>query len=841
MRTEVFKALIQNSSILVVAFLLVTRFSRWRMLKGRLKSNLIQGFAYALCGVLAIMFSVEVESGVMIDMRTPIIVIAALTGGPVVGAITILPLMVYRAILGGTGMHAGFGIIVSAMFLGLVLRAYENRRGKPGGYLFQTVAGVASAVVYYIWILTLPEDIALPVLKQTMLPLTAGSVLSLMVIFLIRKREAAQGEMMAKLSEINDLFEEISLDENIGITVLQSGRIAYINGSLLRKFGYSGFDPENSDLLDILSPCNRGFVSEFLEEVRQGKGMEARPMELSVPGRGSLTFLIHARNLIYKGTPSILVVSVDITALVETERTLEKRVEQLQISLDASGAVLWRADLKADRLLADSDFFDLLAYHPEEDPPLFSHWLFVSELSPEVELAFQNLQGGLEDSVFGELSLTGSDGAKRWFNTGARLTGKDDRGLPSEITGILYETTGIKEKELDLMEKEIEELQSRKMETVGRLAGGVAHDFNNLLHVIMGYTEILAKVTEDDPVTSELAAPIMDASRKGRELVRQLLLFSRNKTPEMRRVDLREVTGNFIRLLGRIMEENILITSDLSGNAPVISGDAGQIEQVLMNLCVNSRDAMPQGGEIMVSLEEFIAEKPVRLLTGTLQPGRYSLVTVADTGPGIPPERHSSVFEPFYTTKQINRGSGLGLATVMGIMEAHSGVIHLDNRRSGGLEVSLYLPAAREAAGCTAVPGVPSVSPPRPGLSSLTVLVAEDDPGVRNLAVEGLGTAGIRVLTASDGAGAVDVFSSCKEKIDLFIFDVVMPGLSGPEALGEIRKMGGDQPVIFTTGYAGDKLRDLSGSFIVVDKPYAISDLVSKIGELIEKGRAEHD
>ncbi len=142
----------------------------------------------------------------------------------------------------------------------------------------------------------------------------------------------------------------------------------------------------------------------------------------------------------------------------------------------------------------------------------------------------------------------------------------------------------------------------------------------------------------------------------------------------MRPVNLREVIENFIRLLGRIMEENIAISSELMEAAPLISGDSGQIEQVLMNLCVNSRDAMPQGGEISIYLGEYIAEEPVRLLTGTLQPGRYALIRVTDTGPGIPRERHNSVFEPFYTTKQINRGSGLGLATVMGIMEAHSGL-----------------------------------------------------------------------------------------------------------------------------------------------------------------------
>ena len=824
MSTEVLKALIQNSTLLVVAFLMLTRFSRWKLVVQGTGNRMLQGAAYALCGFLAMLFSVEVLPGVLIDMRTPIIVVAVLTGGPLVGLIALTPLLAYRLFIGGTGMTAGLGIILSAYAFGLLMRRFQR---KPEGYLFQLVVGLGSAVIYYIWILTLPGEIVATVLRETLIPLTAGSVLSIMVIFLIRRREAVYGEVMGNLREMGDLFEEISLDENIGIVVLRKTRIAYVNLPLLEKFGFVSFDPGNSELLDIIAPEHREKVTDYLERVSSGERPEAVPMELSVPGRGSLTFLIHARKLLYRGEESVLVVSVDITRLVETERALQKRIDQLQLSLEASGAVLWRADIPTDRLMADDDFFSMLRYRPRENPPLFSHFMVGSGMSPELRTSFREMMERKAGGVFGEIHFTGEDGADRWFNIGARVTG----GHPGEVNGILYETTPIKERDLFLREKEIEDLQSQKMETVGRLAGGVAHDFNNLLHVIMGYTEILRKVSGDDPVTGDLTGPILEASSRGRELIRQLLLFSRNRTPVLKPVDLALVTRSFTGMLKRIMEENVLISAEIPDDLPPVLGDAGQIEQVLMNLCLNARDAMPGGGSIRISLSRESVPRQRKTLTGTLESGTYVVLTVADTGPGIPPEKQKLVFEPFYTTKQVDRGTGLGLATVQGIVESHGGSIDCSNRETGGFLVSVFFPEARsgETAG---VKEAPARREPAEAPRDITALVAEDDPRVRDLTVEGLGAAGIKVLKASDGAEAVRMFMKSAGSISVLVFDVVMPVLSGPDAYREITAAGYDVPVVFTTGYAGDRLSGIPGRHLVLHKPYSIGDLVQAIADL---------
>jgi len=352
----------------------------------------------------------------------------------------------------------------------------------------------------------------------------------------------------------------------------------------------------------------------------------------------------------------------------------------------------------------------------------------------------------------------------------------------------------------------------------------------------MGYTEILGKVSGKDPVAAELVKPIMEATNKGRELVRQLLLFSRKKMPELKPLDLPSITGNFIRLLERVLEENITIITDIPKVLPPVMGDAGQIEQVLMNLCINARDAMPEGGRIEIALRDYTCDKSRKLLEGTVEPGEYVILSVRDSGPGIPPENHSMIFEPFYTTKQVDQGTGLGLSTVLGIMESHEGAIQAGNSIEGGFEISLYFPVSSDQQECRREIKEREHGH-RSDIHSITVLVAEDDPPVRELTMEGLGAAGIKAVSASNGLEAVEVFMKNPDRIDLLVFDVVMPNMNGPDAYREIREAGFDVPVIFTTGYAGDSLKGLPGKHRLINKPYGISKLVHIIAE--ELGTSE--
>ncbi len=839
MRVDILKALIQNATLLMLVYLFLTRLTRWKALKKPLSVFLVQGLVYTLCGILAMMFSVEVLPGVLIDMRTPIIVVATLTSGPVVGVFTIIPLIVYRLVIGGDGMIAGFGIIISAFLFGLILRFIEKSRGKKSGLFFQLFSGLGAAAIYLVWILILPESYSLPVLNLVAIPMILTSVTSMLAIFFIREREHTHQKLLDNLTEINDLYEELSLDENIGIVILQKSTLVYVNKSLLKKFSFTHLDKDNSDLLEIVDDRTRSSILQFLSRDFSSLAGESIPLEIGIQGKNSLHLLTHARRLLYRGKESLLIVSVDISKLIETENNLQLRLDQLQLTFDASGAVIWEALINEDKLVAGNEFYEILSYSAPELPQQFSVWLREMCISEEMLRNIGDVIEGRNESTFGEISYTGTDFVKRWFNIGIIVNGTDSAGKPEKISGILFDTTIIKENELSLLQEEIEDIQSQKMESIGRLAGGVAHDFNNLLHVIMGYCDILNRVAENDTVITDVSRPIVQAAEKGSELVKQLLLFSREKKPMLQNINLGIIIRDFSKLLSRIIEDNIVISTKVLCNSCWIFGDPGQLEQVLMNLCVNSRDAMPLGGKIDIFLTEEVITHPTTVTSGTLKPNSYLIVSVTDTGPGIPEFLQKKVFEPFFSTKEIDGGTGLGLATVLGIVKDHSGFINVGNSSEKGLEVKVFFPKLTVDATTSdnTQSEKSSFAHPRDKtISPLCVLLAEDDLQVMNLAIEGLGAAGIRVIRAVNGKEAVKIFHERKNEIDMLVFDVMMPEMNGPDAYEMINKTDNPLPVVFTTGYAGDRLAAIEGNHEIISKPYSMRDLVAVIRKMTGNG-----
>jgi len=837
LRIEILKALIENSTLLVVAFLFLTRLSRWGIGRKPIRDKMIHGIVFALCGFLAILFSVEVLPGVLIDMRTPVIVTAAFTGGSLVGAITIVPLLAYRFFVGGAGMVPGIGIIVSAFVFGLLLRFGEKSRYKMSGIIFQLSAGLGSAAIYLGWILTLPNSFSMFVFNTVAVPLCLTSVVSILAIFFIRSRERTHQELLSTLTEAKNLYEELSLDNNIGILILQKDRIVYINKSLLAKFGYARLDRNKNNLLHLVDSNTRVRIEKFLESDFSSSSSGAIPIEITIGSR-SLHLLVHARKHFYRGADSILVISVDITKLVFAEKTLQDRLDQLHLTLEASGAVSWSASLAEDRLTADKEFFQLLSYTPSENPPSLSRWLQVLSMSGEMRENIKLLCTGKIESIFGEISYTGNDSSNRWFNIGA-FTGHGT----GRISGIIFDTTVIKEKELSSMKETIENIQAQKMESIGRLAGGVAHDFNNLLHVILGYCDILNRVSDNDPVIRDVSEPIVETAEKGRELVKQLLLFSRDKKPVLQAVNLISITKSFRKLLSRIMEQNIAVDTEIHCESAWILGDPGQMEQVLMNLCVNARDAMPNGGTIRIVLDKICVKYSFEATCGLVKEGNYISLTVIDNGPGIPESDHKNIFEPFFTTKSAEEGTGMGLATVMGIVREHSGYIDVRNRENEGVEIVAFFPELKEdQSGSVHVEKteVLANTDNKRSFRSICILLAEDEERVMNLAVEGLGTAGIRVLRAGSGKEAVEVFKKRRDDIEMLVFDVMMPEMSGPAAYKEILSLGGSIPVVFTTGYAGDRLARIDGNHQVLSKPYSMKDLIEIIYRMTDE-MEEHD
>ena len=339
-------------------------------------------------------------------------------------------------------------------------------------------------------------------------------------------------------------------------------------------------------------------------------------------------------------------------------------------------------------------------------------------------------------------------------------------------------------------------LQSQKMEAIGQLAGGIAHDFNNLLTVIAGYTEVLLHALAPGDALSESVRSIREASDRASSLTRQLLMFSRQHPSESRVLDFNELVAASEKMLRRVIGEDILFTVSLDPTIGCIKADPAQLNQVLMNLVVNARDAMPRGGSLTVETHAINN-------VGVLLPGNTSLksgilLKVSDTGTGMTPDVAARIFDPFFTTKGVGKGTGLGLAVVHGIVEQCGGRIEVNSAPGTGTTFQIFLPVYSESS----LPQLAGESEPAPR-GSETILLVEDDEAVRKLALLSLTGQGYRVLPAVDGQDALRIVNEHPQPIDMLLTDVVMPNMDGLELAQHLQARFPGMKILFVSGYSG--------------------------------------
>lgn len=376
--------------------------------------------------------------------------------------------------------------------------------------------------------------------------------------------------------------------------------------------------------------------------------------------------------------------------------------------------------------------------------------------------------------------------------------------------------------------------QAQKMESVGVLAGGIAHDFNNILSAIVGYSHILLmKMGGTDPMRGNVEE-ILEAAERAATLTRSLLAFSRKQVLNVKPVDVNELIRGTEQLLRRLVRENIEIRTLLSGDEFIVMADRVQIEQVLINLAVNGRDAMPAGGVLTISTEYLEIDDAYIAAHGYGEAGRYVGVSVSDNGAGMDKETQEKIFQPFYTTKETGKGTGLGLSVVYGIVKQHHGYINVYSEPGRGTRFRIYLPLADAAAGEGQRTKI--FLPPLSG--SETILVAEDDEKIRKLTKIMLEASGYKVIVASDGEEAVKNFSDNKDIVSLVIIDMIMPRMSGSDVYRAIRQIRPDVDVIFSTGYSADSMKieeSPDRPFHFLMKPVSPSELLRKVRDVLDK------
>jgi PAS domain S-box-containing protein len=508
-----------------------------------------------------------------------------------------------------------------------------------------------------------------------------------------------------------------------------------------------------------------------------------------------------------------------LTVLSEGWKESDERFRQMAANV---GEVFWMLDAGKNELLYVSPAFDRI--WGRDSKMLEPRVNLLDTVHPEDRdriRAFleRNIRQACEETY----RIVRPDGAVRWiYDRSFPILSQD--GKPYRVAGIAADITDRRELEEQLR-------QAQKMDAVGRLAGGIAHDFNNLLTVIGGYSRTLLDATpEDEPKRFQLEQ-ILQASNRAAALTSQLLAFSRKQVPQPRLINLNHLVTNIESLLRRVMGEHIAFHAVLADGLLFVKADPNQLEQVLINLAANARDAMPDGGEFRI--ETALVDLREDGIEGRAKEGKYARLVVSDSGIGMNEAVLEHAFEPFFTTKGVGKGTGLGLSTVYGLVQQNHGTIHVSSERGRGTAFDMYFPA---------VPGGEEVEESAELNGNQqgheTILVAEDEPGVRKLVCDALELIGYTVLPAADGYEAMRILEQRVEEVHLLLTDVIMPLMGGRELAKRVQSVKPETKVIYMSGYTDDTLAfhgfpQSNDGFI--QKPFTMTVLAEKVRQVLSK------
>lgn len=519
----------------------------------------------------------------------------------------------------------------------------------------------------------------------------------------------------------------------------------------------------------------------------------------------------------------------DVTDRVELEKRLGDIKEQYRKLYDDAPDMMHSTGKDGAIIICNRTETEVLGY--DFDEIIGRH--FTDIFAPEErEACTRKFEAIKKEGFFeGEVTLLAKDGRRVPVVIKARSV-YDDNGEFLMTDAVLRDVT-----EKKLLEAQL--LQAQKMEAVGQLSGGIAHDFNNILTAVIGFGNLLkANLREDDP-QQRYVGQILDAADKAARLTHSLLAFSRKQIVNLKQTRLNEIITRLEQLLQRVIGEDIELKTFLSANESEVLADSVQIEQVLMNLCANSRDAMPEGGTLIIETEAVELDEEYVRTHALTKPGKYMLISVSDTGAGMDEKTASRIFEPFFTTKEIGKGTGLGLSTVYGIIRQHEGYVNVYSERGKGTTFKIYLPAAAEGAVETTEEEKPAPAPvsvPDSG-GTETILLAEDDPALREYSKNVLEEYGYRLITAENGEDALEKFKKRQNQIDLLVLDVIMPKKNGKEVYDEIRKHKPDMKALFMSGYTANIIHSkgiLKTGIKLITKPFTPSSLLQKVRSVLD-------
>lgn len=522
----------------------------------------------------------------------------------------------------------------------------------------------------------------------------------------------------------------------------------------------------------------------------------------------------------------------DISQIKQAEEAIRASEQRFRDLFDSISDLIYSQDLEGRFLSLNQAVARVFGYSVDE--------LKGKKAS---ELMLPQHRQGFEEEYLARIKEEGRyEGISRYLTKGGKVHYLEYRSTlvtPEDgepyISGIGRDVTdrALAEREMEHLQRQLQHAQ--KMQAIGTLAGGVAHDFNNILQAMNGYVEAIARGAGLASKDQRRLEQVIKLIERASGLIRQLLTFSRRLEPEMRQVDLNHEIRQAAEILERTIPKMITIETRLAADLYPVSGDPSQLEQILLNLGSNARDAMPHGGRLIFQTENLVLDEEFCQKNPGLRPGPHVLLAVSDSGHGMTPEVLDQIFDPFFTTKPVGQGTGLGLSMVYGSCKTHGGHVICESGPEKGTTFSLYLPAAQEGRSQDR-PATPAAQGAICSVKGAVVMVVDDESDILATVREGLEDFGCRVITASTGEEALGRYQELKGQVDLVILDLGMPGMGGPACLREFKRMRPSLPVIISSGYCADSQAEelmRQGATEYLTKPYKLADLLARVDGLL--------
>ena len=666
-------------------------------------------------------------------------------------------------------------------------------------------------------------------------PFTLGQLKALTILASTAAAALESASLIAQLKKAEENYR--SLFEHAVEGIFQSthdGRFLTVNPALARILGYESPESAINSITDIASqlyvdPACRTESNRLLQE----RGVLTNYEFQAYRKDGEKIWLSENRRIVrdegktetfYEGTLE------DITERKQSEVELQQSEERYRELVENARDIIYEHDLSGRYTQTNKAGQQLTGYTQAETLELnMANTIAPEYLEKAREMLRLKLAGEIVTAY--EVEILTKEGGRIPVEVNTRLVYQN--GVPVGVQGIARDITERKLLEEALHESEQQLRQSQKLEAIGQLAGGVAHDFNNLLTAINGYSALaLRRLGDDHPISSYLEE-IKKAGDRAANLTRQLLAFGRKQLLQPLAINLNDIVGDMSKLLKRLIGENVQLITVPGVGLKQIKADPGQLEQVIVNLVVNARDAMPRGGTVTIETANTVLDGVYATKHVDVSPGEYVMLAVSDTGVGMDQVTRSHIFEPFFTTKEKDKGTGLGLSTVYGIIKQSGGNVWVYSELGKGTTFKIYLPLA---AGETTVKGEGADhAPVKRG--SETVLLVEDEDMVRKLASELLEESGYIVLEANGGEEAINLCKAHTQPIDLLITDVVMPKLSGKEVAAQLRAVHPETKVLFMSGYTDEAIVHhgiVDSGIDFIQKPFSERALAQKIRDVLD-------